>query len=122
MAKSPYASIGSRQCVVRLEQRPSTDAVDPSGAPTDGPWTTLADEEWVEKVDQRGSERFQAAQTSAAFDTAWRMGYREDMDPDVIDIAKLRRFVYQGRVHDITYGKVVGLNQELWIETLARQG
>lgn len=116
------AYAGEKDRVVKIEQRPVADDDDTSGAPIDGPWTTLSAREWMQKLDMQGSERFSAAQLSAPFDTIWKMGYRADMDPDLIDVAKLRRLLHGGRIYDITSGRVFGRKEAIELETLARHG
>lgn len=123
MAKSQAASVGERFYPVKIEKRPSTDVADSSGAPTEeGQWTTLSRVEYMQRMDLNGQERFAAAQESAPYDTAWQMVYRSDMDPDRLDVAKLRRIVWQGRTYDITFASVIGNKRAILIQTLARQG
>ena len=113
-----FPSADSRQWIVTVEQRPSTDAVDASGAPTDEPWTKL----YVGKFSKdfiSGRERFTAQQMSAPYDTRWKSNYRRDMDADLVDVCKLRRLVYKGRVHDIVAASVVGRNEEIELLTLS---
>lgn len=107
---------------VTIEQRPADDTVDASGVPIDGPWTTLQSPVWMNRQDVKMSERFTAQQESAAVDTRWEMHYRGDMDPELVDVPKLRRLVYQGRVYNIRGASVIGARQGVELETLARAG
>ncbi len=59
-------------------------------------------------VDFRGGEIRAALQTQAAVETRWVMRYRVDMDPDLVDVARNRRLVYQGRVLDILSAEHIG--------------
>ncbi len=69
-----------------------------------------------------GRERFSADQLSAPFDTVWQVPYHPDIDPDLVDVAKQRRLVYLGRVHDIVHAAQVGRQVTIALSTLARQG
>lgn len=118
------ASVGERYLPVMIQQRPSTDVADSSGAPNDdGQWTTLAKTVYMQRLTSTGDERLQSAEVSAPFTTVWQMPYRRDMDPDQInDFAKVRRLKVYNRIYDITTGSVLGLNEAIAIETIARQG
>lgn len=87
------------------------------GFPTED-WTALGDE-WMSKRDLSADERFVTNQLSAFAETQWQMAYRADMDPDLLDVTKKRRLVYQGRTHDIVAGTVIGLQRGIEILTLA---
>lgn len=114
---------GERFVPVVIESRPAAEAVDPSGAPTEGTWSTLSPCSFMKRVEATGKERFDADQRSAPVTTTWKMNYRRDMDPDqVTDFTKVRRLKVHGRIYDIVFGEVVGLNEEIALETLARQG
>lgn len=115
---------GKRDRIVTLQERPITDAVDSEGAPTDVeadvPWTNLVENIPASKEESSGRERFVANQTSAPYDTTWVINYRADMDPELVDVAKLRRIVVQGRVHDIVYASEIGRRRGIEIYTLAK--
>lgn len=83
-----------------------------------GTWTDL-DSVWMNKRDAGASERFKAAQISAYFDTTWGLTYREDMDPEIVDVTKTRRLVYKGRTYDITSARQLDRNAEIELLTLA---
>lgn len=85
-------------------------------------WETLDDLVWMSKVDTRGREAFRGAQLSATYDTRWEMHWREDMDPDVIDVPKMRRLLYRGRVHDITAAIELGRQEGIALLTIANMG
>lgn len=106
---------------VVIEQRPATDAVEGSGFPSDGPWTTL-DQAWMAKLDLSGRERFAQQQTSAAADTLWLSHYRADLDPDRLDVPKLRRLRYQGRAYDIVNAEHLGRCEGIVLTTLVNTG
>lgn len=113
---------GRRDRPVLIQQRPTADAKDSAGAPSDGPWTTLASLVWMSKEDVSLDERFTANQESAYADSRWEMPYRADMDPDLVDVAKVRRLVYLGRTFDVVAGSVIGRREGIELFTLAKTG
>ncbi len=88
-----------------------------SGYPVET-WSTLA-VEWMEKETASGAERFATSQVAAQLQTVWRMNWREDMDPDSVDVAKARRLVFMGRIFDITSAEEVGRRQGIALTTVA---
>lgn len=81
-------------------------------------WVRL-DEWWMARRDQRGYERFRAGQNAGAAETAWQGQYREDMDPERIDVVKKRRLLYAGRAYDIVAASVIGRNEGIEVITIA---
>lgn len=117
---------GRRDKLVIIQQRSSVDPMDDAGYPVDGPWTELG-REWMSKlsVAELGQqERFVAAQVTASFETEWEMPYRSTMDPEEIDIPKLRRLSYRGRIYDIVFAAVAEVREgkAIKIRTLAASG
>lgn len=110
---------GERDRAVTIQQL--TESTATSGFPKEG-WTTLATPIWMRKMDRKGDERFRADQNAAAYETQWEMGYRSDMDPELVDVAKKRRLLYQGRVHDIVMGSVIGRREGIELLTIAGTG
>ncbi len=108
---------GMKRWPVTLKQRPAVDAVDSSFTPTDAPFTTLA-HDWAEKVEMDGDEAFKANQLSTPYTTIWRLRYRADMDPELLDVTKLRKLVYQSREEDIVSASVIGRRDEIELHTL----
>lgn len=106
---------GERDRAVTLEQMTESN---PDGFPVET-WTTLASPVWMRKMDMRGDEKFRASQLSAPFDTQWEMGYRADMDPDLVDVPKYRRIIYQGRRYDIVTASQIGRLEGIELLTLA---
>lgn len=107
---------------ITIQQRTTTDQADDSGTPNEvGTWTTLTGSyaEKVEVSNRFQRERFAEAQMSAPYDTTWRIGYRSDMDPELVNVPKLRRIVYQSRIHDIVQARMMGRRQGVELETLA---
>lgn len=71
------------------------------------------------REDRRGSERLIGAQVQAQFDTTWMMGYRSDMDPDLVDVPKDRRLVFNHRVLNIVAAQMVGRREGIALMTVA---
>lgn len=86
---------------VTIQRR--TESTGASGFPVET-WGALASAIWMQRLDVRGQERFDANQITAPQVTTWRMFFREDMDPETVDVAKDRRLLFQGRFYDITAG------------------
>ena len=76
-----------------------TPSISGSGLPVTT-WTDIG-REWLHKSDVSGSERLAAAQLNANVDSEWELPYRADMDPELIDVPKLRRLSYSGRIYNI---------------------
>lgn len=89
-----------------------------SGFPTET-WSELESGVWMSKEDLRGSERWQTAQLAARFDTRWRLQWRDDMDPDYVDVPKTRRLVYRGRIYDIVQAAEIGRREGIELSTIA---
>jgi hypothetical protein len=112
-------SSGRRDRVARLEQFTAADTADAtSGEPVET-WTTLVPRMPVGRIGVSGWERFKENQVTARFDDAWEMNYRADMDPDLVDLPKRRKMVYEGRELDIVYGQVIGRRAGIVVLTLA---
>jgi hypothetical protein len=108
-----------RDRAVTVEQ--NTESVGSTGFPLDT-WSTLATNYWCSKQDLVGKERFEQGQQSAPFATKWVGSYRADMDPELVDVPRLRRIVYQGRRYDITAASMVGMKETIQYMTIARMG
>ena len=114
MAAKDEASAGQRIRYVRIESRTDPEAQFEQ-------WDTLA-HEWMARADLSADERFKGDQETAYADTRWVMPYRADMDPELVDVAHLRRLVYEGRAYDIRAAKPSGWKRDLELTTLARVG
>jgi hypothetical protein len=106
---------GKRDRAVTI-QRPG-ESIGTSGFPK-ATWTTLASPVWMEKRSVGGQERFTDNQTAAKYDTRWIMGWRADMDPDTVDVPKLRRLSFGGRFHDIVAATEIGRREGIELLTL----
>lgn len=71
------------------------------------------------QFDFSGSESRNALQVHASVETRWLMRYRTDMDPDLVDVARNRRLVYQGRVLDILSAEHIGRKDKIELVTVA---
>lgn len=67
-------------------------------------------------------ERFVADQQAATAESRWQMPFRPDMDPERIDVPKMRRLVYQGRTYNITAATTVGNRAAVEVLTQAAVG
>ena len=94
-----------------------TRSTDESGFPIET-WGELAAREWMHREDLGGAERFVAGAESSPIDSAWLMGYRPDMDPEVIEVTAERRLRYEGRVYDIVAAQVIGMRDGIQLLTL----
>lgn len=113
-----FPAAGARDRRVTIQQRPAADAADSSGTPTEvGEWSTLA-HVWAEKDEVGGRERFTAQQMTAPYDVRWKIGYRADMDPETVDVAKVRRVLYKSRVYDIVEAQMIGRREGVELLTL----
>lgn len=95
----------------------ATDDTGTDGFPGQA-WTAMASV-WMSKRDVGGAERLRAGQVDAQFDTIWEMSYRADMDPELIDVPKTRRLVYQGRTFQIVAAGQIGRREGVEIMTVA---
>lgn len=83
-------------------------------------WSTLGTA-YMAARPARGRERFTAEQLSASGDTVWHTHFREDMDPEIIDVPKYRRLRFRGRTYEITSAVHVGMREALELVTIASQ-
>lgn len=107
---------GERDKRVTIQQL--TTAKAGSGYPKET-WTTLSTA-YMRILDLRATERFQASQNAPSAETQWEMGYRDDMDPERVDVPTTRRLVYQGRVYDITAASMIGRRDGIELLTIAK--
>lgn len=111
-----YDGSGAFDREVTIQQLSEAVGTDGGTTPT---WTTLATV-WARKQDVRGGERFSAHQLSAPFDTVWTLHYREDCDPETVDVPKLRRLVFQSRTYDVVFARHLGRRGALEMTTLSK--
>lgn len=114
-----FPDAGKRDRQITIQQRSSTDTVDSSGTPTEiDQWTTLRTV-WAEKIEIGGREKFAAAQLSAPYDTRWRLPYRPDMDPELLNVPKLRRVKHKANIHDIVEARLIDRRHGVELLTLS---
>ncbi len=114
----PLAAAGQRDRHVLIEQRP--EAIAGGGYPVET-WTAL-ETVWMSRKDVTADERFAAGQSTAFASTIWVMPYRADMDPERVNLPKLRRLNYLGRIYDIITATVIGNQQSIELMTLSKVG
>lgn len=118
MARRGEVEPGLRDRVVTIQQTSTTDAADASsGAPVQA-WTTLVAGMPASKTDVSGWERFQQNQISARYDQRWVINYRADMDPDLVDVPKVRRLLVGSRVLEIVAASEIGRREGIELLTL----
>lgn len=110
-------SAGQRDHEVLIQQLASSKGG--SGYPVET-WTTLVALEWMARTEQRANERFAATQQTASSETQWEMSYRADMDPDLLNVPKTRRLVYQGRIFNIVAATVIDAKRGIELQTVAK--
>ncbi len=71
------------------------------------------------RQDFRGIERLIPGAVQSSAEMQWEMGYCDDMDPDLVDVTKDRRLVYQGRVLDIVAAEHIGRKSAIELTTVA---
>lgn len=112
----PVSGSGTRDRKVTVQQLSTSKGS--SGAPVDT-WTDLRTDVWASKRDVSGRERFVQNQTSAPYDSHFELPFSDDWNPDVIDVPKTRRLVYEGRVYDIVAAMQIGRKRGVAVDTLS---
>ena len=106
---------GARDQWVTIQARPE-DPTGDSGFPTEGEWTTLATVAMArDDIDAREIAR--GAEERAIGTVRWELPYRADMDPDLVDVPKLRRLVYLARSFDILSATPIGRHRAIELYT-----
>lgn len=111
---------GERNLATTLEQL--TEGTGGSSRVPTEDWTPLATPVWMRRLDLKHTERFKAEQLSSRAETQWEMGYRADMDPELVNVTKERRLVYQGRIYEITGASVIGHREGIELLTVVNGG
>jgi hypothetical protein len=95
------AATGTRNRLVTIQH--GTTSTGDSGGPVDTFVDTVPPIWMAREIASRGGEVWQAdaTQVAARAEHRWSLPYLPDMDPDVVDVPRLRRLVYQGRTYDI---------------------
>jgi head-tail adaptor len=108
------AAAGARDKWVTIQAL--TEGESDSGFPTEDEWADLATVAMA-REDLEAVERARTEQDLALTTTSWQMAYRADMDPERIDVPKLRRLAYLGRHYDILAATPVGRHRVLELLT-----
>jgi head-tail adaptor len=103
--------------VHRVQIQQLTESIGGSGFPVET-WSNLM-VSWMSRREARAGERLAAQQISASVSTAWGMRYTPDMDPDLVDVPKKRRLIYQSRIYDIVSAEMMDRREGLKLMTLA---
>lgn len=118
MSRSTLVPSGKRDELITLKKRESSDTPDlESGEPVET-WTTLVRQMPASKQYINGDERQRNDQTVMHYDQRWVINYRIDMDPDLVDVQKLRQIVFNGRTLDIVYGQQIDRKRQIALYTL----
>lgn len=110
------ASAGTRDRLVTIEAL--TESTGGSGFPIET-WAPLR-QAWMARDDVRGDERFAAGELSTRYDTRWLVPYAADLDPEALNVPKVRRLSYLGRVYDIVSAGSVGWHVQIELLTIAQ--
>ena len=93
------AAAGARDRWVTIQTRPD-ESLSASGFPIDAPWADLATVA-MRREDLELDEQERGDQRVATAVVRWDMPYMVEMDPETVDVTKLRRLLYLGRCFDI---------------------
>jgi hypothetical protein len=116
VAKSAIAPAGTRDVLVTIQGL--TETTGDTGYPIET-FTDRPPKVWMSKTMDTAAERLAGAQIAARFFTEWTMPYRSDMDPDRVDVPKLRRLKLHERTHDIIAAELIGQHRQIRLVTLA---
>lgn len=106
---------GARDRWVTIQTRPE-DSTSESGFPVDATWTDLAVVAMA-REDLEADEIERSAQQQAVSTTRWEMPFMPEMDPEAVDVPKLRRLFYVGRVFDILGAIQIGRAEAIAVVT-----
>jgi len=110
---------GQRDKLVTVEARTVTRDAAKAVVETWAPLFTTYMAVVQQKIRQE-PERYVANQLSARQDTVWQMRFRDDMDPEVVNVASDRRLVFRGRIYDIVRADRIGFRDEISVQTLVK--
>ena len=110
-------SAGQRTRLVTIEATPADITTSASRFPKEV-WSPLVDV-WMEKLEVSNAEQLAADQLAGTLSHRWRFAYRCDMDPDLVDVLKLRRLNFAGRIYDITSAIEMGNHESIELTTKA---
>lgn len=93
-------AIASGQRDKRVQIEAGTEVTRPSGM-VGLNWAALGSPVSMSRRDIGADERFAESQLSAWGRSVWQMPYQANMDPEVIDVPRVRRLNYNGRLFNI---------------------
>jgi hypothetical protein len=115
---------GERGCMVAIQQLVEERGA--SRAPIER-WVPFIARVWmsrmaIDPIRADYGEKFIAHQVVAQPQTIWEMGYRADMDPLTVNVAKTRRLVYLGRPYNIVAADLIGHREGIELIAIADGG
>ena len=120
MSRPQPVSIGDRDVLVTVEG--AVEETAPTGFVVET-FAPLARPVWARREATGGSgEPYSADQLSEREVRIWTLPYRTDLDPDLVDVCKLRRLTYAGKVFDIVAAEVVGRRSQIRVTARVQGG
>jgi hypothetical protein len=123
MSKRMPTGRRDRQITVR---RRDVNAVDAEGTPDPRAVTSEAYQVFASRVDILPGPGFwellRANQFTARGDVKWFLPFRDEWDPDRVDVPKEFVIEYGTRTYDITHAEVIGRKDQVALTTLAKMG
>jgi hypothetical protein len=116
------APIGARDLLVGVEGM--VESVAPTGFVVET-FAPLGPPVWVEVLPIErpgGGEPFVGDHVVNRTLRVWTVPYRTDLDPDLVDVLKLRRLTYAGGVYDIVEASLVGRRDQIRLTTRLQGG
>lgn len=115
---------GERTSLVTIQQMTLTRGETKAPVET---WTTLAANIWMKRmaidpIRADYGEKDIGHQIAAQPQSTWEMGYRADMDPTLVNVAKSRRLLYRGRAYNIVAGDVIGAQEGIELIAISDGG
>jgi hypothetical protein len=107
MSPKGIASAGQRSVLVTIQGLAESDGGYPVETFTDLPPAVYMSKNIGRRLETEDFEAT-AAQVAARMQTEWQMPYRVDMDPDLIDVPKMRRLKDGVRTYDIVGAEKLG--------------
>lgn len=90
---------GQRDKLVQIES--GTAQTSATGFPLVSGWASLGRPVYMSRRDISADERFVASQDTAWGRVGWQMPYQANMDPELVDVTRLRRLNFKGRIFNI---------------------
>jgi head-tail adaptor len=110
----PVVAHGDRLWQVVIEGMVMTTG--PSGFPIET-WEARPPPMWCSRTAGPSTEIMAAGQLVARVIVEWRVAYRPDLDPALVDVPKDRRLIFAGRVFDVLEAETVGRRVQIRLVT-----